>query len=124
VPVDGQVDRPLLEQTPQKAPPLVGDEDFPTLVADMRGWKGNRAIIRSLLLLAHLDRIGGHKPLELWLEKSNLLLAGARPIDVIAEGKWGVVSDLVDEMLTGRAIESPEPSDVGGQNSTADCPKP
>jgi hypothetical protein len=100
VPTDGRQDRPLLEQTVDSTSPYTEDGDFLAQVIEMRGWDENGAVLRGLLLLAHLGRIGGHKRLMFWLQEPNLALSGDSPIALIVKGKWGSVADLADNLLT------------------------
>jgi uncharacterized protein (DUF2384 family) len=36
-----------------------------------------------------------------WLRMPNSQLDGKTPLEVLEEGRWQVVADLVDDMLTG-----------------------
>jgi hypothetical protein len=100
--MDEAENQPLLDQEFRSAPPLEGDQDFLPLVREMRGWNGDSGILRALLLLAHLNRIGGHDALKQWLERPNVILGGRSPLNAIVQGKWIDVADLADEMLAGK----------------------
>jgi len=100
VPTHSHEDRPLLEQTADSTSPFEEENDFLAQVVEMRNWGENGAVHRGLLLLAHLDRIGGHKRLMYWLETPNLVLSGHSPLALIAKGRWEPVADLADNLLT------------------------
>ena len=93
-------DKPLIDEASETPPPLTGDQDFPELILEMRNWRDERAVLRVVLLLACLSRIGGHAPLRYWLERPNSILAGSSPSDLIARGEWTEIADMADRMLT------------------------
>lgn len=91
----------LLQATFRHPPPLLEEKDMFTFASEMRSWEGEAAICRTFILLAHLDRIGGHAALKLWLERPNIVLGGDTPLGAVFGGRWNDVADLADEMLTG-----------------------
>lgn len=67
----------------------------------MRSWKGNQRISRALLLIACLDRLLGPDGLKEWLESPNPRLGNSAPTVLLKAGKWKLIADLIDDMLTG-----------------------
>jgi hypothetical protein len=67
----------------------------------MRTWKGKRRITRTVVLLTCLDGILEPGSLLEWLETPKPKFNGHAPIDLLALGKWTVVADVIDDMLTG-----------------------
>jgi uncharacterized protein (DUF2384 family) len=85
------------------------DEDMlriPDMVK-MRGWRGKRAIVRTLLLLAFFDRGLRSGVLIGWLERPNPRLNGDAPSNLIERGQWKIPGDWLDEMLSGDSILNP-----------------
>ena len=72
----------------------------PDLVV-MRNWKGRRAITRAIVLLTCFDQLLIPGKLQDWIERPNPNLEGASPADLLKQGEWTVLADLVDDMLTG-----------------------
>ena len=72
----------------------------PDLVA-MRGWKGERAITRTIVLLVCLDQLLVPGGLQDWLDRRRSDLDGESPVSLIKRGEWTVLADLIDDMLTG-----------------------
>jgi hypothetical protein len=93
-------DKPLMDEASETPPPLMGDQDLPELIQEMRNWRDDRAVLRVVLLLSLLSRIGGHAALQYWLERPNVILAGSSPAQLIGRGEWAEVADLADRMLT------------------------
>jgi hypothetical protein len=67
----------------------------------MRSWTGNQSITRALVLIACLDRLLGAEGLKEWLESPNPRLGNSVPIALLKAGKWKLIADLIDDMLTG-----------------------
>lgn len=67
----------------------------------MRGWDGKRTITRTVVLLTCLGGLLGPGALQKWLETPSPNLNGAAPVDLLDAGKWTVLADLIDDMLTG-----------------------
>ncbi len=86
--------------------PLAAGPPFSELPVKMRRWNNDRMPLRTLLLLAHLFRIGGYAPFVEWMEYPNLVLGGDSPLDQLAKGKWLEVGNLADRMLCGEPTES------------------
>ena len=66
----------------------------------MRSWGESGAILRCMLLLGQLNRIGGHVPLKYWLERPNAMLNFESPIGLIEQKRWLVLADHMDDMLS------------------------
>lgn len=94
-------DCPLIDLTQDSTPSLDPTANFQTLLIQMRTWSNDRAIMRTILLAAQLNRYAGHAPLQRWLEKPNPILAGQSPLENIAQGNWPAVAELIDDLLTG-----------------------
>jgi Protein of unknown function (DUF2384). len=67
----------------------------------MRSWRGKRRISRALILIACLDRLVGPDGLKEWLESPNPRLGNSVPIALLKAGKWKLIADMIDDMLTG-----------------------
>ena len=85
------------------------DEDMLRIpdIVKMRGWRGKRAVVRTMLLLAFFDRGLRHGVLIGWLERPNPRLNGDAPSDLIERGQWKIPGDWLDEMLSGDSILNP-----------------
>ena len=94
-------DLPLLLHRQNYTPPLSVEPEFLELIPAMRNWPGERMPLRTLLLLGHLFRIGGHTPFTEWLANPNLLLGGDSPVEQLAKGCWVEVGDLAEKLLAG-----------------------
>ena len=70
-------------------------------IVKMRGWRGKRATTRALLLMALMEKTIGSAAMRKWLRNPNPNLAGKAPLDLARTGKWLVLADFVDDMLTG-----------------------
>jgi hypothetical protein len=55
------------------------------------------------LLLTILEKMIGRVGLTEWLRRSNPNLGGQAPIDVLEAGRWVMLADFIDGMLTGSA---------------------
>ena len=104
-------DLPLLLHRQNYTLPLSLEPDFLELIPTMRNWSGERIPLRTLLLLGHLFRIGGHTPFAEWLENPNLLLGGDSPMEHLAKGHWVEVGDLAEKLLAGSPAASERQSD-------------
>jgi hypothetical protein len=67
----------------------------------MREWRGNQSITRALVLIACLGRLVGSEDLRKWLESPNPRLGNSAPTVLLKAGKWKLIADLIDDMLTG-----------------------
>lgn len=73
--------------------------------AAMRPWRGKRAIVRAMILLAFwIQGFKAGRGIIPWLDHPNPLLDGDSPADVIMRGQWRIFADMLDEMLTGDRI--------------------
>jgi len=81
--------------------PMLGIPD----IAKMRGWGGNRAIMRTMLLLEYFDRGLQHGVLKGWLERRNPGLDEGVPAELCQRGLWSLLADHLDEMLSGTQRE-------------------
>ena len=70
-------------------------------VVKMRSWRGKRVGTRALLLMALLEKMIGPADMRNWLRNPNPNLAGKAPLDLARTGKWLVLADFIDDMLTG-----------------------
>ena len=70
-------------------------------LVEMRAWRGKRSISRTVVLLVLLSRITDLEDVQRWLEKPNPNLSGEAPIDLLRQGRWTVLADFIDDMLTG-----------------------
>jgi hypothetical protein len=70
-------------------------------LAEMRGWRGKRAVTRTILLLSMLEKSIGRSALMGWLERPNPNLDGRSPIDLLRTHRWVMLADFLDDMLTG-----------------------
>jgi hypothetical protein len=70
-------------------------------LAEMRGWRGKRAVTRTVLLLSMLEKSIGRTALMGWLERPNPNLGGRSPIDLLRTHRWVMLADFLDDMLTG-----------------------
>jgi hypothetical protein len=104
-------DLPLLLHRQNHTPPLSLEPDFLELIPTMRNWSGERFPLRTLLLLGHLFRIGGHTPFAEWLENPNLVLGGDSPMEHLAKGHWVEVGDLAEKLLAGGPAASERQAD-------------
>ena len=76
------------------------DAKIPDLV-EMRAWRGNRRITRTVVLLACLSKLLDFEDLQRWLENPNPNLGGHSPTDLLTRGRWTVLADFINDMLTG-----------------------
>lgn len=67
----------------------------------MRTWDGKRRITRTVVLLTTLNGLLAPGALQQWLEAPNPRLNDAAPVDLMEAGKWTLLADLIDDMLTG-----------------------
>jgi hypothetical protein len=104
-------DLPLLLHRQNHTPPLSLEPDFLELIPTMRNWSGERIPLRTLLLLGHLFRIGGHTPFAEWLENPNLVLGGDSPMEHLAKGHWVEIGDLAEKLLAGGRAASERQAD-------------
>jgi hypothetical protein len=70
-------------------------------IAEMRSWRGKRAVTRTILLLTILENSIGRDALTGWLQRSNPNLGDQAPVDLMRADRWVVLADFVDDMLTG-----------------------
>lgn len=94
-----KVDSLLAEAT--DLPPSLDDGNLQSVIARMRTWPPERSLVRALVLLGYLSRIGDPLAFRRWLERANPLLEAKTPAARLAEGAWAEIADQVDEMLTG-----------------------
>ena len=73
---------------------------MPNMV-EMRAWRGRRALTRTILLLTLVEKVIGSRELTKWLERSNPNLGRRAPVDLMRSGDWSILSDFLDDMLTG-----------------------
>lgn len=104
-------DLPLLLHSQNHTLPLSLEPDFLELIPTMRNWSGERIPLRTLLLLCHLFRIGGHTPFAEWLGNPNLVLGGDSPMEHLAKGHWVEVGDLAEKLLAGGPVKSQKQAD-------------
>ena len=70
-------------------------------IVKMRSWRGKRAVTRALLLMALMEKMIGPADMRKWLRNPNPNLAGKAPLALAFTGKWLVLADFIDDMLTG-----------------------
>lgn len=73
----------------------------PAEIAKMRAWRGKSAITRVILLLNALEKLIGPADLKGWMETPNPNLDGRTPAYILHKGRWSVLADAIDDMLTG-----------------------
>ena len=70
-------------------------------IVKMRRWRVKRVGTRALLLMALLEKMIGPADMRKWLRNPNPNLSGKAPLDLARKGKWLVLADFIDDMLTG-----------------------
>jgi len=73
----------------------------PAQIVEMRTWRGQSAITRTILLLVVLEKLIGPADLKGWLQAPNPNLDGHTPVNLMDKGQWSVLADFIDDMLSG-----------------------
>jgi transcriptional regulator with XRE-family HTH domain len=70
-------------------------------LSEMRAWRGKQVIVRTAVLLVCLNQVLSPEGFRTWLKRRDPELDGNSPLEILNRGKWRILADLIDDMLTG-----------------------